>query len=163
MLKTFISISTINNLIFYISFEILERFWKLVILNTLGMTGHTLQDWYHQLVNKVCWSLCKKPGHSNLLSWDITKILQTCYFGYLRHTCLPKPRKTKSPCWKLCCLFTYKKLTWFVTSFLRYCTLRNSSIWLANRILSSLSNLRKRLVSGKGFTLKYKWQYDGSL
>ena len=98
------------------------------------MTGHTLQDWYHQLVNKVCLSLCKKSGHSNLLSWDITKILQTFYFGYLRHTWLPKPKKTKSPCWKLCCLFTYKILTWFVASFLRYCTLKNSSIWLANRI-----------------------------
>ena len=71
-----------------------------------------------------------------------------------RHPC--QHSSISFPCRKLWCLFTCKKSTYSLTFFLRYCTLRNPAIWLANSILTR--NLRTRLSTGKEFAVKYKWQ-----
>ena len=50
---TFICMQKIN-FIFHVFFEILQRYWKLVILGTLDMPGYAHPKWYYQLVENVC-------------------------------------------------------------------------------------------------------------
>ena len=66
----------------HFSLEILQRFSKLAILGTLGMTSHAHQNWCYRLIGKFGVSLhAKNQLHLFLLSEDITNMLQPCYFG----------------------------------------------------------------------------------
>ena len=67
-----------------------------------------------------CLSSLKNHIYSSPLSWNITKILQTCYFGYFGHAC-PCPSKaiTYSKLW---CFSANKKSIWSL-NFFKYITL----------------------------------------
>ena len=48
-----------NNSILYVFFEILQRYYKVVVLGALGMPGHAQPKWYYQFVENV---LCLSAG-----------------------------------------------------------------------------------------------------
>ena len=58
---------------------ILQRYWKLVILDTLGMGTHRHPIYIH----------VKDQLYHSPFPWDIAKILQTCCFGYLGYAWPP--------------------------------------------------------------------------
>ena len=63
--------------------EIFQRFCKLVILDTLGINGHTHQNWQCHLAGMFqVYMHVKNQLHTSLVSWDIAaKLFQACYFG----------------------------------------------------------------------------------
>ena len=65
----------------------------------------------------------------------LAKILQ--FVIWVLYACLAIHAKTTvSPCREYCCVFTCKKSTWTLTSFLRYYTLKSPAIWLAKSIFT---------------------------
>ena len=103
-----------------------------------------------------CLSACKNQLHPSLLSWDIAKILQTCYFGYFWDNWLSTEKMILSVYWKhwwlssckesyvslTSCLKHYKDITnllFLVPSaylfFKKYYILKNPAIWLVKNIL----------------------------
>ena len=71
--------------------------------------------------NLWCLSAGKNQLHLSCFSWDIGKILQTCYFGNFGHAWLPTLKVIPSNCRKLLCLSAGKKSTSHPTIFWRYC------------------------------------------
>ena len=62
-------------------------------------------------------------------------------------------------------MFIYtEKSTWSLTSFLRYYTVKNSAIWLAESILDYefYELWALWILPDKGFAVKYTQQYDFS-
>ena len=128
----------------------------------------------------------KNQLHASLLSWDIAEILQTCYFGYFGHA-WPSPSrrwyllqgnfdaylhaKKKISVTSFLQNFGYFKHAWpptpkeqfllvgnfdvYLNFILEILHFKESSIWLAKSIL--IQNLRKILLSDKGFAVKYTW------
>ena len=80
-----------------------------------------------------------------MLFWIYCKDMQTSYFGYFGHAWLHKPKMIVSTCRRLRCLSACQKYTSSLTSFLRFCILKNSAIWLADNIL--FHNSRTRSLS----------------
>ena len=61
---------------------------------TLCMSGYSHQkQWYYFVEDFDIYLPAKNHYHSSVLSRDIAKILQTCYFRYFGHTG-PRPSKT---------------------------------------------------------------------
>ena len=81
----------------------------------------------------------KNKPHLSLLSWNITKTLQTCYFGYFGHVWSHPPQALALSCRKLWCLSATKKSAWRLNVFYRYYTLENLAIWLTTNILGNNS------------------------
>ena len=96
-------------------------------------------DAYLQVRNQICLSR---------LSWNIAKILQTCYFGYFGHGSVHPPKTINSPWRKLWCFSKCLKSTWSLTFFLRYYNLKNPTTWLLTSILAH--NFRKEFCPIKG-------------
>ena len=48
------------NSILYVFLEILQRYYKVVVLGALGMPGRAHPKWYYQFVEKCCLSAGKK-------------------------------------------------------------------------------------------------------
>ena len=82
---------------------------KLVILGNLGIPGHTYLNWYQFIETFNVYLQAKNQLHPSRFPWDIARILQTCYFGYLGHAWLRTPRVTLSTCRKLSCFSAGKK------------------------------------------------------
>ena len=74
-----------NNFTTHFFLEISQRLCKLDILGTIGMSGHTHQKLCQLIENLNIYQEAKNQLHPSLLFWDITKILQTYYFGYFEH------------------------------------------------------------------------------
>ena len=59
----------------------IAKYWKLVVLGTLGMPGYALSKWYFDLVENVCVYLqAKKINFTPMLFWRDCKDMKT-YFG----------------------------------------------------------------------------------
>ena len=66
-----------------IDLEMLQRLYKIVILGTLGMPGHTYQNWQYQPVGKFRVYFNAKINFISPFPFEILQqILQTRYFGY---------------------------------------------------------------------------------
>ena len=66
---------------------------KLDIMGTLGMSGNEHQKWWYQLAwNFNVYLHAKNQIYPVPLPWNVAKILQTCYFGYLGDV-WPPPQK----------------------------------------------------------------------
>ena len=110
------------------------------------MSGYAHPKWYYQLVENVRVYLQeKKLFSSSMLFWIYCNDIQTSYFGYFGHAWLHKPKMIASTCRRLRCLSACQKYTSSLTSFLRYCILKNFAIWLADNIL--VHNSRTRSLS----------------
>ena len=83
-----------------------------------------------------------------MLFWRYSKDIQTFYFGYFEHAWLHPPKMTVSTCRRLRCLSACQKLTYSLTSLLRYYILKNPAIWLADSILAH--NWRTRIFARYG-------------
>ena len=69
--------------------------------------------------------------HLSFLSWDIAKILQTCYIGYFGHTWPLSPKMVVSACRKPWCLSWCIKSNLSLNSFLEHCKdIANLLIWV---------------------------------
>ena len=85
------------NFIIHFFLKILQRNSKLVILGNLGMPGHTHQKEQYELEEIFdVYLQAKNQLHYSCFSWEIAKLLQTCYFGYSRQAWLHKPIMTVS-------------------------------------------------------------------
>ena len=84
----------------------------------------------------------------NICHLFLVKILQTCYFGYFKHVWSPTPKE------QFLLAGNFDVYLHFILEILHF---KESSIWLAKSIL--IQNLRKRLLSDKGFAVKYTWLY----
>ena len=113
--------------------KILQRYWKLIVLSTVGMPG--------KKTPKMILSSCKKPlclfagkisTSSPMLYLRYCKDMQTSYFGYFEHAWLHTPKMIVSTCARLRCLYACKKQTSSFTSVLTYYILKNPAIWLAD-------------------------------
>ena len=134
--------------------EILQRHCKLrAILRTFGMLGYGHKNvGIRKLAgNFDVYLHAKNQVYPSLLSWNLAKIMWTCFFGYSGHAWSRPPQTTVPTRRKLWCLSKYKKSTWSLTYFLRY---KNPVIWLDEGIL--IHNLRIKILPGKGFAVKYK-------
>ena len=86
-----------HNFILHLSFEILQRYCKLVVLGTLSMLGNVHQKWYYLLVGNFRVSLqANNQLHPPMLSWSYCKNMPTFYFKYFGHAWLHTPRMTVS-------------------------------------------------------------------
>ena len=74
----------------------------------------------------------------------LAKIVQLCYFGYIRHAWPPTTKQQYLP------VGTFGVYLHFFLEILHF---NKFSVWLATTILND--NLRKRLLSDKGFAKKY--------
>ena len=82
------------NLITHFFFKTLQKNSKHVILGKLGMPGHTHLQWWYQFEEIFDVYLeAKNRLHYSCFPWDISKILQTCYFGYFGQVWLHKPKQ----------------------------------------------------------------------
>ena len=73
--------------------KILQRNSKLLVTGNLGMPVHTNLKWQYQLGESFdVYMQTKNQLHPSRFSWDIAKILQTCYFGYFKHVLLCTPK-----------------------------------------------------------------------
>ena len=125
--------------------ETLQRYCKLVVLSTLGMHGHSHQNdgiYFNETLMLICMQ--KK----NICHLFLAKILQACYFGYFKHAWPPTPKE------QFLLVGNFDVYLHFILEILHF---KESSIWLAKSI--SIQNLRKRLLSDKGFAVKYTWLY----
>ena len=84
----------------------------------------------------------QKKNYPSPLSWNIIKILQTCYFRYFGHT-WPRPPKAIA-CRKL--MVICKQKTNLITQFFcrYYYILKNPAIWLT----------RTKIQQGMGFAME---------
>ena len=81
---------------------IMRRYCKLVICGTLGMSGYGHQKWWYQLVeNFDVYLHAKHQTYSSPFSWNISNVLQICYFEYFEHAWPGPPKTTVSTCRKL--------------------------------------------------------------
>ena len=130
----------IVQLIKVLVFDVLERYYKLVILNTLRMLDHAhhyalhifsdhayhllgnfdAQSHWNQLIGNFDFYLHPK-SQLQLLFLDIIKTLQTCHFGKLGMLDYPHQKILVSICSKLSCLSACKKSTVSLASFLTCC------------------------------------------
>ena len=126
----------------HVFLEILQKYCKLFILDTLDMSGHAHPKWYYHNVRDFhVYLQAKDQLHPPYFSGDIAKIL----FWEFGHVWLCTPKMIVSIHTKLHCLSACQKKSLF-TSFLRYYTLKNPAIWLANSILDH--NSRTRILLG---------------
>ena len=62
------------NSILYVLLEILQRYYKVVVLGALGMPGHAHPKWYYQFVENFCIYLqVKNQFHNPCFSGDTIK------------------------------------------------------------------------------------------
>ena len=116
--STFISWQKIN-FILNVFLEILQRYCKLVVFGTLGLASYA-----HPKCIKIlssCRKLSglyagKKSTSSPMLLWRYCKDMQT-YFGYFGHAWLHSPNVIVSPCRRLQCVSTCKKLNHSLLSY----------------------------------------------
>ena len=99
-------------------FEILQRYYKLVFLGTVGWPVKTILPACRKL---WCLSSCKNHIYPSPLSWNITKILQTCYFEYFGHAS-PCPPKAIAPTLEILMVICKQKINLIPRFF--------SAIWL---------------------------------
>ena len=97
------------NFITHFFLQILQKNNKLLILDNLGIPGHTHLKWEYEFEEAFDSYLQKL--HPLGFTWDIVKILQTCYFGYFGYAWLRTPKKIKSTWKKRLCLSAGKKST----------------------------------------------------
>ena len=73
---TFIGLKK-TNFIFYVLLEMLQRYCKLAVLGTLGMSGYTHSKWYYHLVETFVF-ICRQKINfiSHAFSGDIAKICE---------------------------------------------------------------------------------------
>ena len=127
-----------------LSVGILQGHCKLVVLDTLGMSGYAYPKWYYHLVEDFYVYLqAKKSTSFPMLLWRYWKVMQTC-FGYFGHACLHSPKMIVSTRRRLWCLSACKKYTSSFTSFLRYYSLKNPATLLPDSILAH--NIRPRIL-----------------
>ena len=63
------------NSIFYVLLEILQRYYKVVVLGALGMPSHAHSKWYYQFIENICVYLqVKNQFHSPCFFRDTAKI-----------------------------------------------------------------------------------------
>ena len=99
--------------------RILQRYCKLVILDTLGMSGYAHLKRYYQLVENFCVYLTgKKSTLSSIFSWRYCIYMQTSYFGYFGYVMLCKPKMIVSNCGKLQCLSACQKINFIIHFFI---------------------------------------------
>ena len=101
--------------------------------------GKSLQTWHFGYIghewpcpSKLIVLACRKfwylstwkenQLYTSPLSWNIEKIMQFCYFGYIGHNAWLWPLKMKVLDFrKLWCVYSYKKSNLSLTSFLKFC------------------------------------------
>ena len=100
--STFMSMEKINfNL--HVFLDILQKYFKPVVLGTLGMFGYVYPKW-----KLSCLSAGKKSTPSFMLLRRYCKDMQT-YFGYFGHAWLHSPKMIVLTCRRLRCLSACKK------------------------------------------------------
>ena len=112
--STFISWQKIN-FILDVFLEILQRYCKLVVFGTLGLSGYAYPKSFSR--KRLCLSGGKKSTSSPMLLWEHSKDMQT-YFGYFGHALLHSPKIMVSPCRRLRCLSACKKINFIIHFFL---------------------------------------------
>ena len=115
------------NFIFHLFLGILQKSWKLIILGTLGINVYAYPKWYYQLVKNVCVYLqAKNQLQNSCFSGDNAKICKLlCTLKTIVSSCRKSLMFTHMP-----------KIISSLTTFLRYYTLKNPVIWLANSPLA---------------------------
>ena len=105
-----------------------------VISAFLDTHTHTHLKWSYQF--EETFDVYLKPKnqlHPFFFPWDISNILQTCYFGYFRHAWLLTPKVILSTCRKVSCLPAGKKINFIPHVFLeilhRYVNILFYVIW----------------------------------
>ena len=69
--------------------NILQKYYKFGMLGTLGILGYDHQKWWsYCLENFDVYLHGKNEFYPSPHSWNIAKILQTCYYGYFGHVWL---------------------------------------------------------------------------
>ena len=112
-------------------------------MGTLGIPGYANPKWYYQLVeNFRVYLQGKKSASPLMLFWRYCKDIQTSHFGYFGHAWLQTPKMIVSSCRRLWCFSVCQNKTSSFISFLRHYILKNSAIWLADRILANNSRTR---------------------
>ena len=131
--------------------EIMQRYCILVILSTLGMLDHTHLIWQHQPIENFDVHLHKKTTSFPTISWDIAKILQTCYFEHFRHDWPCPLILIVSSCREVWCLLHAKNqlhssvLSWDIARILWTCYFHNfGHAWLTTK--NEGINLQKTLT-----------------
>ena len=139
------------NFILHDFLEMLQRYWKLIVLGTLSMPGYAHPKW-KKIAENVCVYLQAKiifiPHPSPMLFWRYCKDMQT-----LIHSL----KMIVSTCKRLPCLSACEKYTSSFPSFLRYYILKEPAIWLADSILAHYS--RTRISPDMGLVVKHQQQY----
>ena len=139
------------NFITHFFLQILQKNNKLLILDNLGIPGHTHLKWEYQFEEAFDSYLQKL--HPLGFTWDIAKILQTCYFGYFGYAWLRTPKKIKSTWKKRLCLSADKKSTSSLMFCWRYYKdMQTSLFWvlwacLGTQTENDSSNLYKASIS----------------
>ena len=99
--------------------KILQRNSRPFVLGNLSIASYTHLKWWYQFEESFNTYLqVKNQFHFFYFPWDITKILQTCYF---RYAWILTPKVLLSTRRKISCLPAGKKSTSAPTFFWRYC------------------------------------------
>ena len=118
-----------NNFILHVFLEILQRYCKLVVFGTLGLSGYVHpKKWYCCFVGNFSAYLQAKNQLHPMLFCRYFKDMQT----YMQD--IHSPKMIVSSCERLWFLSTCKKN--YIIHFLRYYILKNPAIWLAGSILA---------------------------
>ena len=92
--------------------KISQRNSKFVILDYLGLPGHTHLKWQYEFEETFYVYLQgNNQLHPSRFPWDIAKMLQTCYCGYFGYAWLHTPKKILPTNEKVFCLSAGKKST----------------------------------------------------
>ena len=135
-------------------FELLQRYCKLVMLDTLRKPGYTYQQNIVPPCRKLLYlSAGKGTTSSSIFFWRYCKDVHT-YFEHFGHVWIRTPKMVISPWTKFWCFFACQKQTSSFTSSLRYYTLKNPAAWLANSLLAHKS--RTRILPDMWLVVKYQ-------
>ena len=98
------------NFILPVFLDILQRYYKLVILGTFG------EAWLHKpkmIVSSCrklsCLSAGRRTTSSPMFFGGYCKDMQSSYFAYFRHVWIHTPKMVKSTCRKFWCFSTWQK------------------------------------------------------
>ena len=111
--------------------EILQRYWKLVTLDTLAMGAHRYPTYIH----------IKDQLYPHLFLEILQRYCRLVTLG-IWHAWLPTLKMIELTCIKIWCLWACKKSISSLSSFLGLYTLTNPAIWLVKWILDHISGTR---------------------
>ena len=124
---------------------ILQRYRKFVVLGTLGMPGYVRPKWYYYLIeNFYVYLQVKNQLPPPCLYGDIAKIWKLVLHTF---ACLVTLTQNGTISLLKPLMFIWmQKINLSFTSFLRYYSLTNPGIWLADSILAHNSRILPDMV-----------------